>query len=73
MVVMMIRPNAESNSSAAEANALLLDKDWSLSSATNAGTPRDEWTGFTLKFDLDTDLQGVVIQPQVFHQTKVQI
>ena len=44
--------------SAAEANALLLDKDWSLSSATNAGTPRDEWTGFTLKFDLDTDLAG---------------
>ena len=44
--------------SAAEANALLLDKDWSLSSATNAGTPRDEWTGFTLKFGLDTDLAG---------------
>ena len=44
--------------SAAEANALLLDKDWSLSSATNAGTPRDEWTGFTLKFDLDTDFAG---------------
>jgi len=37
---------------------LLLDKNWSLSSATNAGTPRDEWTGFTLKFDLDTDLAG---------------
>ena len=44
--------------SAAEANALLLDKDWSLSSATNAGTPRDEWTGFKLKFDLDTDFSG---------------
>ena len=44
--------------SAAEANALLLDKDWSLSSATNAGTPRDEWTGFSLKFGLDTDLAG---------------
>lgn len=44
--------------SAAEANALLLDKDWSLSSATNAGTPRDEWTGFTLKLNIDTDLEG---------------
>lgn len=40
----------------AEANALLLDKDWSLSSVTNAGTTRDEWTGFTLKFGIDTDL-----------------
>ncbi len=46
------------HSAPAEANALLLDKDWSLSSATNAGTPRDEWTGFTLKFGLDTDLAG---------------
>ena len=43
---------------AAAANALLLDKDWSLSSATNAGTTRDEWTGFTLKFGIDTDLAG---------------
>jgi hypothetical protein len=42
----------------AEANALLLDKDWSLSSVTNAGTIRDEWTGFTLKFGIDTDLAG---------------
>ena len=42
----------------AEANALLLAKDWSLSSATNAGTIRDEWTGFTLKFGLDTDIAG---------------
>ena len=41
-----------------ETNALLLDKDWSLSSATNAGTPRDEWTGFTLKFGIDTDFAG---------------
>ena len=48
----------EINPSAAETNASLLDKNWSLSSATNAGTPRDEWTGFTLKFDLDTDLAG---------------
>ena len=43
---------------AAAANALLLDKDWSLSSATNAGTTRDEWTGFTLKFGIDTDFAG---------------
>ena len=43
---------------AAEKNALLLDKDWSLSSATNAGTTRDEWTGFTLKFGIDSDLAG---------------
>ena len=41
---------------AAETNALLLAKDWSLSSATNAGTIRDEWIGFTLKFGLDSDL-----------------
>ena len=44
--------------SAAETNASLLDKNWSLSSATNAGTPRDEWTGFTLKLNIDTDLAG---------------
>ena len=49
-------PVAEPTLTAAEKNALLLDKDWSLSSATNAGTTRDEWTGFTLKFGIDTDL-----------------
>jgi hypothetical protein len=43
---------------AAAANALLLDKDWSLSSATNAGTTRDEWTGFTLTLSLDDDFAG---------------
>jgi hypothetical protein len=46
------------NLTAAESNALLLEKDWSLSSATNEGTTRDEWTGFTLKFDIDTDFAG---------------
>ena len=51
-------PVAEPTLTAAEANALLLDRDWSLSSATNAGTTRDEWTGFTLKFGIDTDLVG---------------
>ena len=29
-----------------------------LSSATNGGTPRDEWTGFTLSFSIDSDLTG---------------
>ena len=51
-------PVAEPTLTAAEQNALLLDKDWSLSSVTNAGTIRDEWTGFTLKFGIDTDLAG---------------
>ena len=51
-------PVAEPTLTAAEAMALLLDKDWSLSSATNAGTTRDEWTGFTLKFGIDTDFAG---------------
>tara|TARA_B110000046_G_scaffold171626_1_gene192646 strand:+ start:1858 stop:2328 length:471 start_codon:yes stop_codon:yes gene_type:complete len=44
--------------SAAEANALLLDKDWQLQSATNGGTLRDEWTGFSLTFQLDSDFAG---------------
>ena len=43
---------------AAEKNAQLLERNWNLSSATNGGTPRDEWTGFTLSFSIDSDLQG---------------
>ena len=43
---------------AAERNAELLEGNWNLSSATNGGTPRDEWTGFTLSFSIDSDLKG---------------
>ena len=43
---------------AAEKNAQLLDRNWKLSSATNGGTPRDEWTGFTLTLSIDSDLEG---------------
>ena len=43
---------------AAEKNAQLLDRNWKLSSATNGGTPRDEWTGFTLALSIDSDLKG---------------
>ena len=44
--------------SAAEKNATLLDGTWKLNSVTNEGTPRDEWTGFTLKLSLDDDFKG---------------
>ena len=44
---------------AAAANALLLDKDWSLSSATNAGTTRDEWTGTFFFLSFWTFLENV--------------
>ena len=43
---------------AAENNAFLLERKWKLSSVTNGGTIRDEWTGFTLEFGVDSDLGG---------------
>jgi hypothetical protein len=43
---------------AAQKNATLLDGTWKLNSVTNEGTPRDEWTGFTLTLSLDDDFKG---------------
>ena len=51
-------PAAEPELTAAERNAELLERSWKLSSVTNGGTPRDEWTGFTLAFSMDSDLEG---------------
>ena len=44
--------------SAAQKNATLLDGTWKLNSVTNEGTPRDEWTGFTLTLSLDDDFKA---------------
>ena len=43
---------------AAQKNATLLDGTWKLNSVTNEGTPRDEWTDFTLTLSLDDDFKG---------------
>ena len=43
---------------AAQKNATLLDGTWKLNSVTNEGSPRDEWTGFTLTLSLDDDFKG---------------
>ena len=43
---------------AAQKNATLLDGTWTLNSVTNEGSPRDEWTGFTLTLSLDDDFKG---------------
>ena len=51
-------PVEEVELTAAERNAQLLEGNWKLSSATNGGTPRDEWTGFTLSFSIDSDVKG---------------